>query len=223
TSLFLAHEPLAKFARTSKHGVATSLKDHWKKWLGIYLLAGVSSGLILLLYYQLWHLVTIAVFVSLLLTFHLYLTSQRRERSVLGELTGGLGLTSSSAVTYYAVAGEFAGEALLFWLLNALYFASGIFYVKMRVSRFLKPGHFRGRALKCGAYHLAMVFCLLWLAGQDWIPGSLLIAYLPILVRSFWSMFHAESKLNIKWIGYTEVIHTVVFTICFVTVWKLSF
>lgn len=219
TGLFLAHEPLSKFSRISRHGVAEGLKEHWAKWLGIYLSLSLPGACFLIISYRLWYLVPIGIAVGVLLAIHLLLISKKKERKVAGELIGVLGLTATAPVTCYVLSGELSYEAFLLWLLNILFFAGGIFFVKMRVSRFLKPAKFRVRALQCGSYYLGVLIILIGMVIAGWISPLIILAYSPVIVRAFWSIFVAEDKLNLRRIGYTEVLYTVCFVLVFVVAW----
>ncbi|MEJ2076523.1 MAG: hypothetical protein P8Z74_00735 [Acidobacteriota bacterium] len=43
-----------------------------------------------------------------------------------------------------------------------------------------------------------------------WLP---LLGFLPILGRGFWHAFRSEGSLNLRRIGYLEVLYTILFTI----------
>jgi hypothetical protein len=220
TGVFLAHEPLAKLARSLRHGARSELKRQWALWLAAEMTIAIIAGALLVFLYQFLALLPIAFFVAVLLGIHLKLTAGRKERSIPGELIGAVGLTSAGPSAYYVGSGEIDFAFWLVWLLNALYFASGIFYVKMRVSRFLKPELFRRRARDCALYHTFVAFLLVLVAYKGWISWLMLLAFAPMISRAFWHTFRAEERLNIKRIGYSEVAFAVAFIVLFAIGWQ---
>lgn len=220
TAVFLAHEPLVKLVRSLKHGARPELIRQWALWLAGELTIVLVAGALLVLQHRLFPLLPIAIFVAVLLGIHLTLTAGRRERSVPGELLGVVGLTSSGPSAYYVGSGEIDFAFWLIWSLNILYFASGIFYVKMRVGRFLKPELFRRRARDCIIYHALVALLLVAAVYNEWISWLMSLAFAPMIIRAFWHTFHAEKQLRIKRIGYSEVAFAVVFILLFAIGWR---
>ncbi|MEJ2146180.1 MAG: YwiC-like family protein [Acidobacteriota bacterium] len=62
------------------------------------------------------------------------------------------------------------------------------------------------RARKYGARLLVCAFRF----NISWLP---LLGFLPILGRGFWHAFRSEGSLNLRRIGYLEVLYTILFTI----------
>lgn len=222
SALFLAHEPFAKLVRVSKHGVRADLQRHWQKWLAIYLLSAAIGVAYLLAFRAMWFLVPFGAGSALLLAVHLWLTSKRQERFLPGELIGVVGLTATGPVACAVNQGGVDGTVFMIWLLNILYFASGIFYVKMRVSRFLKKHEFVARLTHSAIYHTLVVLVLVLLSQMGLIPAVLALAYAPMLGRAAWYMFWPEKKLNIRRIGYTEVGFTLLFIFAITALWHLQ-
>jgi len=219
SGVFLAHEPLVKLVRSLKHGGRRELMQQWALWAAVELTTASIAGAILVFQYRLLTLLPIGLFVALLLGIHLRLIAGRKERSVPGELIGVVGLTSAGPSAFYVGFGETDTAFWLVWSLNVLYFASGIFYVKMRVSRFLKPAVFKSRARGCIAYHSFQTAVLLAAAFNGWISWLMFLAFVPVICRAFWHTIHSEQQLNIKRIGYSEVAFTVAFVVLFAIGW----
>ncbi|HUV12553.1 MAG TPA: YwiC-like family protein [Acidobacteriota bacterium] len=220
SGVFLAHEPLVKLVRSLKHGGRRELMQRWAFWVAVELTTVSIAGAILVFHYRLFTLLPVGLFVALLLGLHLKLTAGRKERSVPGELIGVVGLTSAGPSVYYVGFGEIDTAFWLIWSLNVLYFASGIFYVKMRVSRFLKPALFKSRVRDCVTYHTLQTALLLAAAFNGWISWLMFLAFVPVICRAFWHTIHSEQQLNIKRIGYSEVAFTVAFIVLFATGWS---
>ncbi len=213
TGLFLAHEPLIKLLRGRRHGARPENLRHWFNWLAIFAVPALAAGLILLLYYRLWLLAIFGGTAGVLFCVHLYLAAQRQDRSAFGELLGIAGLTLTAPGVYAGVEGRVDWTALIVWSLCLLYFGSGVFYVKMRVSRNLKPKEFGSRRSQCLGYHFLVLAILCVLALGLGLPWILLLGFVPILGRAFWHAFRSGGPLNLRRIGYLEVLYTIVFTI----------
>ena len=221
SALFVAHEPLSKLVRSSRHGVPRSRALYWKRWLLVYLATALGSGFYLVWQYRLWSLLPLGLLIALLLVLHLYLVGQRQEKHVWGELIGVVGLTATGPATYYVLESRWNEPCFLLWFLTLLYFSSGIFYVKMRVSRFIKTDERGKRIVHCILYHLFLCVSLLLLNLYDLIPKLLILAYVPMIVRACVGALAKEERLNIRKIGFTELAHTIAFIVLFVIFWKL--
>ncbi len=213
TGLFLAHEPLIKLLRSHRHGARRENLRHWRQWLLVFSLPAVASGLLLLVHYRLWSLAVFGLVAATLFCVHLYLASRRKDRSILAELLGIAGLTATAPAVYTGMEGSIGWTAVVLWFLCVLYFGSGVFYVKMRVSRKLKPREFENRRSQCLGYHLLILVLLIVFAlrfGLPWLP---LLGFVPILGRAFWYAFRPGGSLNLRRIGYLEVFYTILFTL----------
>lgn len=213
TALFLAHEPLIKLLRARKYGARAENIRYWRKWLTVFSALAVSAGLVLLLHYGLWVLLVPAAAAGAVFSVHVFQVVNRQDRSASSELLGIAGLTAASAAAYVGLEGHLQATAFLIWGFCLLYFGSGVFYVKMRISRELKPQHFENRRNQCLGYHVAILVVLLICAFRFGIPWLPLLGFVPILGRAFWHAFHAGGSLNLRRIGYLEVLYTIFFTI----------
>ncbi len=214
SGLFLSHEPLVKLLRARKHGAPSENRLHWVKWMGIYLSAALLAGAILLFVYQRWILLAGGLLAAVLFSIHLRLAFRRRDRNLAGEVLGIMGLTLTAPAVAITAVGHVDSRALLVWLSCILYFASGIFYVKMRVSHRLKPVHFSLRKRQCLAYHAVLLVLLIVASILLQLPALMLLGFVPIITRAVWHAFRPGGTLDLKQIGYREVLYTVIFAIC---------
>jgi hypothetical protein len=124
---------------------------------------------------------------------------RKTTHSVAMQLLAVAGLTLTAPAAWYAATGTLEYRL---WLLNALYFAGGVLYVKMHVATAAarKPA---GR-LPVVIYHGALAA-----AAALWWPVGL--AFLPAVVRAFVGAARVSPRLRIKRLGWTEVAHSLVF------------
>src|SRR5262249_22391058 len=97
------------------------------------------------------------------------------------------------------------------WTLSILFFTSSIFYVKMLVSRVSKKPASTAATLYCAGYHVLLLGTIALLIYLDWISAALMLAFAPIILRAFWSLMNRSGKLQLKQIGITEILWTLVF------------
>lgn len=224
TFLFFAHEPLSRLVRMNLQTAEESRKSYWWRWFWIYLTGGTVSGAVLIWHRQLFWLIPMGAALLGVLTLHLFLIAGRKEKFVAGELLGVVGLTASAPVTYYVAHRTLDAEALVLWMLNILYFSSAIFYVKMVVSRHVASRQEEAgrRSRQCILYHSLLVLVVGVLIWLDRIPLWTFLAFLPITIRALAGTTSGKGRLNLKRIGYTEVLHTVFFIAVMVLVWRTA-
>lgn len=213
TGLFLAHEPLVKLIRTRGAGVQEAKRSLWKRWLVVYLLVGTVPGLLLVGAYRLWFLAPFGAAAAIVFGIHLTWSVQRRDRTLAGELLGAAALTLTAPAALYALTGSLDGRVLQIWGVNLLFFCSGIFYVRMKVSEFVRTESRTSRVIQSVLYHLILAAALILLVARDALPAPATIAFAPILFRGFWGAAFREAKLNLKRLGYTEVAYTVFYVV----------
>jgi uncharacterized membrane protein len=114
-------------------------------------------------------------------------------------------LTAPAA--YYVGTGRLDGLALTLWLATFGYFASTVFYVKMR----LTAARARSEAVKakarreCVAAHAALAL------GIAALPVIVALGYVPAIIRAGWYAARPTAEANLKQIGWTEVVLSLVF------------
>jgi Na+/proline symporter len=102
------------------------------------------------------------------------------------------------------------------WLLSALYMASSVFYIKLRVYRLnpRKQAEQRQALRSCVFYHSFLIVALPALIFAGSLGLFAFIAFTPALVRTFWGMFAPESKVNLTRAGILEIVYSLVFLVC---------
>jgi hypothetical protein len=163
--------------------------------------------------WKLWWLAAFAGMCGIMLALHLYWIFNRKDRRIYAELAAVMALTSSAAACRYAITGAFDGTALTLWALNALFFTSSVFYVKMRVSRIAKKTQSSRMTLINGLYHTSLLAALLFLFDAGRISLPIVIAFTPVIIRALAGVM-ARGKLSLSRVGIAEVVFTVVF-VCF--------
>jgi hypothetical protein len=66
---------------------------------------------------------------------------------------------------------------------------------------------------QCIGYHALLLASLLALAFTRSLPLFALIAFAPVLVRTFLSLLRPAERLNLKHIGIAEIIYSLIFLV----------
>ncbi|MGO9245786.1 MAG: YwiC-like family protein [Verrucomicrobiia bacterium] len=187
------------------------LKQH-AKWTFLLLAGSALCTAPLLIVWRLWWLAAFGV-VAAALAF------RRTERGVAMQLIAVAGLTLTAPAGWYAATGRLDRHAWLLWGLNFLYFAGGVFYVKMHVAAAIrrKPVDSTSERIALGAatlsYYAGMSAVLVVFATMHWISWSVLLAYAPVVMRAVVGVWRLSPTLRIKRLGWTEVAYSLVYAV----------
>jgi hypothetical protein len=114
---------------------------------------------------------------------------------------------------HYVALGRWHGTAFWVWTLSALYFASSVFYVKLRVLS-LQPRREEARHeahRRSLAYHGLLAATLVLLTAAGFLGGWALLAFLPVLARAGWSLLHRPTRVNLRRVGFLEILYSINF------------
>jgi len=212
TFFFIARESLLIWWRARSRG---QQNDQARRFMLSYLaLAGVFGATLLLVYHLYWFF-AMALGALVLLAVNARQAVRHEDRTIGGEMMAIGGLTLTAPAAYYAGCGTFDATALSLWALCALYFASSVFYIKLRVST-INPRLNEARRKswrRCAFFHAFLLMSLLILS----LTGSMnlfgLAAFSPVLVRSFWHLAKPVRRINLRSVGWLEIVYSVVFLI----------
>jgi hypothetical protein len=218
TGLFIARESLLVWWRARIGRVRTPQSEQAARLLPVYFAVAVASGAPLILACRLYWLLPMALLGVVLLAVNGRKATQFEDRTIQSEVTAIIGLTMTAAAAYYVARRQWHQTALWLWVMSAAYFASSVFYVKLRVAnlRARQPVDQQRARWRCAVYHSFLVAALLALALTRNLPLLVLIAFAPVVARTLRGMLKPARQLNLKRIGIVEVAYSMIFLI-FVT------
>jgi hypothetical protein len=212
TFLFIARESLLTWWRARRRGREAGTV----RWLMlIYLgLAGLF-GAPLLFQHHLFGFVPLGLLAFILLGINTEQAVRQEERTITGEVLAIIGLTLTAPTAHYVARGEWESTALWLWALNALYFTSSVFYVKLRVlSVHSRKEQARQQIERqCAFYHSFLLMALLVLALTGSLNVFALIAFAPVLMRTAWHLLKPADQLNLRRVGVLEIFYSLIFLI----------
>jgi len=213
SALFISRESLLVWWRARARKRPTQASGQAGRLLLLYFAVAAFCGTPLILFYKLYALVPLALVGCLLLAINGKQATQFDDRSVRGEIMAIAGLTMTAPAAYYAARGAWDQAALWLWALSAAYFASSVFYVKLRLTgvHAKRPADKRRARWQCIGYHMFLLASLVALIRTRSLPLFVLIAFAPVLGRTFWSVLKPAKSLNLKRIGMTEIIYSLIF------------
>lgn len=147
-----------------------------------------------------------------------------RHTRMLSEMVGIVGLTASAPAAYYAMTGRFGASACMLWMMNLIFAGDQIHYVQLRIHTArvegLKNKLARGWTFAVGQF--AMVGVLMAAALRGWIPGIVLLTFVPILLRGWFYFFQKPGPLMVRRLGWSELSQAVAFCILFIGLFALA-
>ncbi len=136
-----------------------------------------------------------------------------KQARMIAQLIGALGLTSTAAAACYVSTGQFDRLAVALWLANWLFTAVQIQFVQLRIHAAKLSA--RVERIAAGLRLLACELLLVVVLAAAWlqraVPALVLIAFLPLLLRSAAWFFRRPQPLQLRRLGYTEMAHAIVF------------
>lgn len=246
TAAALGNGPLTILVRPAASPTWQADRGRALAWLAVY---GAIFGLAVLplfLAYRLTFLTAFGMGAACFLLMRAYLLRGRDDRSLAGELLGAAGLSMVGPTAHAVATRAVAPVGALLWLLLFLFFASGVFYVRMRIRGMLArrpgatPAH-QTAGMECGgaaaalrttaaqrtayrsclAYHLVLLVALPLLAVLHLVPWAILLAFAPALWRAAAGLRRQEGQLDLKRLGWSEVAQTLVFLLLLVAALRL--
>lgn len=221
TFFFIARESLLVWWRARCRG---QKQEGAQRLMLVYGGLAALFGGPLVLIDHLYGLVIAGLAALALLTFNTYQAARLKDRTIGGELIAILGLTLTAPMAYYVARGGWDRTALWLWALCALYFMSSVFYIKLRVYS-LNPRKEDARRRTwqhCAFYHAFLLGSLIVLALTRSLNLFALIAFAPVLARSFRQLAYPASQTNLRRVGVLEILYSLVFLVFITLTFRIA-
>lgn len=214
--IFLAHQPATKFLRRWKNRQVVDYPSlSWMLLLGG---SGAALASALFILYGQWWALALGASVAVALAIHLWMTVNKEALSIPGELVGVVGLTAAAPIIYLFNHGSLDARGWVLWMINFLYFAGSIFYIKLKLRiQPSQPEPGLAGKIKAGTpllIYSSVLFAYLFFAisirGYSWL---FLGAFVPFFLKAKLGIFTWQAKQQVRptRTGVIELVHAFVF------------
>lgn len=220
-ALYVARQPITMLVKGLNETGSSSQAKRPAFWLALYLVLAVAFGVPLLYPYGRWLLLPWAAVFAGFTAFHLFLRRKRLDRTPAGEFVTIAGLALTAPGAYYVARG-FEPAAVYLWVLTTLYSGASVFYVrmKMRHRALRRPAANLRERLVLGKasviYQGVLLLVIAPLTASRQVPLLVPLAFAPLVTKVTLGVLSGGPQVNIKRIGWTEVVHSIAFTILLV-------
>jgi hypothetical protein len=186
----------------------------------LFLAAAACLGAIAVLGWRLQELLFWGALSLVLTSLYAWVLLQRKERSVLGEWLGILGITCSAGVAWTAGTGRLGTEAFLLWGMCFLFFGGSVPYVKLRVKQMKAPGgSWWSRIAMAKETLIYAGVALIVVSAGAWNglwPALAVVPFLLLMGKVVWAIGQGKGPHRIAHVGYAEVVFSTVFAVLMV-------
>ncbi len=217
-AIFLAYQPTTMIAKSKLRIPTENLKDAINS-LFIFLPLAIVPSVVLLFYFKLYGLLIFGAIGILAFIIQLYLAKLNLDKTPAGQLFSMSMLVMTAPSAYYVQTGEFDAVMIKLYLLNLVFFGSGVIYVRMKISAIAtkKDKFTLNEKLFIGRYNIAYHISILVLLGILFAKGSIgiliLAGFLPVIIHSIMGTFMLERKVKFKKLGWMETAYSILFAV----------
>jgi hypothetical protein len=196
-------------------------------WLLLYGVAAAAALVPLVTTFRMTFLLPFGLAAAFFLMARAFLIGKREDRSLIGELVGTAGLSMVGVIAHAVAAAEVRPVGAVLWLLLFLFFASGVFYVRMRVHGMVMerkgaPAASNPARWPCVLYHALLIVVVPALILARVVPWPVLLAFAPALWRAAVGLTREEVRLNIRRLGWSEVAVATTFVLLLIAAFRLT-
>jgi hypothetical protein len=173
---------------------------------------------VLMLWARAYELLLLGAAAAIAFLLQAVLKQLGRETRMNAQLTGALALSSTAAGAYYLATGRFGLTGAMIWLVNWLFAANQIHFVQLRIhsARAMTPGEKLRQGRGFLVHQAISLFLLGWIWRAGWLPGLILVAFGPLLVRGFTWFLESPRPLRVRRLGVSELLYAIVFGMFFI-------
>jgi hypothetical protein len=227
TAAAFANGSLPTLARVNASELNRKRRRHALTWFLLYGTIAVTAMAPLLVIFRMKFLLPFGMGSAFFVLLRAFLIRGRDDRTLMGELIGVAGLTMVGPVAHAVSVGAVRPISAMLWLLLFLFFASGVFYVRMRVRGLVawrkgatsEPNPARW---PCVLYHAVLLVAIPALFLARLVPWLVLLAYAPALWRAAAGLGREETPLDLRRLGWSEVAVSTAFVLILIAAFRVN-
>ena len=227
TAAAFANGSLAILVRSNAGEVHMERRRHALTWFLLYGAVAATALAPLPVVFRMTFLLPFGMGAAFFLLLRAFLIRGRDDRTLIGELVGAAGLTMVGAVAHAVGVGEVRPISGVLWLLLFLFFASGVFYVRMRVHGLVArrreaTSESNPARWPCVLYHALLIIVVPALFLARLVPWPVLLAFAPAVWRAAIGLNRNEARLDLRRLGWSEVAVATSFVILLIAAFRLT-
>jgi YwiC-like protein len=227
TACAFANGPLALLVRPAGGPGQVARRRQALFWILIYGAVAVATLVPLVTVFRMTFLLPFGMGAVFFVVVRAYQLRERDDRTLGGALTGMAGITLAAPAAHAVAVGAAQPAGAMLWGLCFLFFWSGIFYVRMRVQGMLVvrqggPARSNPARLPCILYHALLLVAMPLLALWEVVPWAVLVAFAPAIWRAGVGLRHHEARLELRRLGWSEVVLTSTFILLLIGAFRLG-
>lgn len=212
---FLARHTIALLWRSPR---SRHFWPHLLTWAAGYTALALFFGGLLVWGFHRWLLLPLGGIALFFSALSVKLERDRKDRTVMGELVGLVGLCVVIPAAAYVASGLFSEQTWGLWAVGVIFFGGSVFHVRYVVRHRQERQRAWPSRLRAGgssvAYHLAALAIVLALSRYHVVPLLAPLAFLPVTAKVLWTVGRQqEGRIHISHIGYGELAHTLLFLV----------
>jgi hypothetical protein len=227
TAAAFANGSFTIFAHSAPGLIHEGRRRHALIWFLLYAAGAAAALLPLLLVFRMTFLVSFGMGAAFFFVLRMFLIRGREDRTLFGQLAGTAGLTMIGAVTHGVALEEVQPVGAVLWVILFLFFASGVFYVRMRIRGTIAqrkdvPGISNPEFWPCVMYHALLLIVIPAFVVARIVPWAVLLAFAPAWWRAAAGLARGEARLDIRRLGWSEVAVATAFVVILIAAFHLT-
>jgi hypothetical protein len=141
------------------------------------------------------------------------LRAQGRGMRLASQIVGAIGLSATAAGALYVVTGRLDSRALAVWFAFWLFACDQIHYVHLRMhtARVVGVAQRLSASSRFLLGQVAMMLAVGAATRLGYLPKMAIVAFIPVFFRGVYWLADRDTKLDLKWIGMTELLQGICF------------
>jgi len=227
TAAAFANGSLSILARSAPGQAQEGRRRHALAWFLTYAAVAAAALGPLLMVFRMSFLLPFGMGASFFLVLRAFLIREGDDRTLVGELVGAAGLTMVGAASHAVAVGGVQPIGAVLWLLLFLFFASGVFYVRMRIHGMIAQrkgvtSDANPAFWPCVLYHALLVVVVPVMFLLHIVPWPVLLAFAPALWRAGTGFHHETARLDVRRLGWSEVVVASAFVLLLIAAFRIT-
>lgn len=147
------------------------------------------------------------------LLLEILLIRKRKQTTFAAQLLGTLGLTTIAPLSLLLYQKDFSPLIGFAWLINILFFTSGILFVRYQIAALHKTSQLRQYKMGMIFFHLTLLLFLISLGLVNREFTGLFYVFIPVFFQATVFLFSRITLKSLRLVGWMQIGQTLVFVL----------